>query len=184
MTNSRSFSGKNREEHMNRRSLLGISVITALGLGLVPSTAIAQQNSLKEQLVGTWTLVSNEVTPPNGTKGQPYGANPKGILIFQAGGRYVQVDGAANRPKFKAAGQPTAEELAAATLGHFAANFGTWSVNEGDKTLTRHYELALRPNNEGTDFKHSVNLVGDELKLSGVVPSTGIKVDSVYRRAK
>jgi hypothetical protein len=128
---------------VNRRSLLGISGITALGLGFVSSTAIAQQNSLKEQLVGTWTLVSNEVTPPNGTKGQPYGPNPKGLLIFQPGGRYVQVDGDANRPKFKAAGQPTAEELAAATLGHFAANFGTWSVNEGDKTLTRHYELAL-----------------------------------------
>jgi hypothetical protein len=169
---------------MNRRNLVRISAITALGVGLVSSTAIAQQRSLKEQLVGTWTLVSNEVTPPNGTKGQPYGENPKGILIFQAGGRYVQVDGATNRPKFKTAGQPTAEELAAATLGHFAANFGTWSVNEGDKTLTRHYELALRPNNEGTDFKHSVNLAGDELKLSGVVPSTGIKVDSVYVRAK
>jgi hypothetical protein len=169
---------------MNRRSLLGISAMTALGLAFVSSTAIGQQKSLKEQLVGTWTLVSNEVTPPNGTKGQPYGSNPKGLLIFQAGGRYVEVDGDPNRPKFKIAGQPTGEELAATTLGHFAANFGTWSVNEGDKTLTRHYEIALRPNNEGTDLKNSVNLAGDELKLSGVVPSTGFKVDAVYRRAK
>jgi hypothetical protein len=169
---------------MNRRSLLGISAIAALGLTFVSSTAIAQQKSIKDQLVGTWNLISNETTPPNGPKSQPYGANPKGILIFEAGGRYVEVDGAANRPKFKSAGQPTAEELAATTLGHFAANFGTWSVNEADKTLTRHYELALRPNNEGTDFKNSVNLAGDELKLGGVVPSTGIKVDYVYRRAK
>jgi hypothetical protein len=54
----------------------------------------------------------------------------------------------------------------------------------GCRAITRHYELALRPNNEGTNFKNSVNLMGDELKLSGVVPSTGVKVDYVYRRAK
>jgi hypothetical protein len=73
--------------------------------------------------------------------------------MFDAGGRYVEVNGDPDRPKFKSAGRPTGEELAAATLGHFAANFGTWSANEADKTITRHYEIALRPNNEGTDLK-------------------------------
>jgi hypothetical protein len=111
-------------------------------------------------------------------------ANSKGIIMFDAGGRYVEVNGDPSRPKFKSAGRPTGEELAAATLGHFAANFGTWSANEADKTITRHYEIALRPNNEGTDLKNFVTLTGDELKLSGVVPSTGAKIDYVYRRAK
>jgi hypothetical protein len=41
-----------------------------------------------------------------------------------------------------------------------------------------------RPNNEGTDYKNSVNLAGDELKITGMVPSTGIRFDYVYRRAK
>jgi len=50
--------------------------------------------------------------------------------------------------------------------GSFAANFGTYSVNEADKTITR------------------VNLAGDELKISGVVPASGTKIESVYRRAK
>jgi hypothetical protein len=148
--------------------------MTMLGLALLPGSAVAQQKSLKETLVGTWTLVSNLSAP----------ANSKGIIIFDAGGRYVEVNGDPNRPKFKSAGQPTGEELAAATLGHFAANFGTWSANEADKTITRHYEIALRPNNQGTDLKNSVTLTGDELKLTGVVPSTGAKIDYVYRRAK
>jgi hypothetical protein len=159
---------------MNRRCILSISAMTALGLALLSGSAVAQQKSLKETLVGTWTLVSNLSAP----------ANSKGIIIFDAGGRYVEVNGDPNRPKFKSAGQPTAEELAAATLGHFAANFGTWSANEADKTIMRHYEVALRPNNEGTDLKNFVTLTGDELKLTGVVPSTGAKIDYVYRRAK
>jgi hypothetical protein len=169
---------------MNRRSLLSISAMTMLGLALVSGTAVAQQKSLKEQLVGTWTLVSSDYTASNGTKRQPFGANPKAILIFDAGGRYAAVGGPSNRPKFKSASQPTTEELAAATENYYAANFGTWSVTEADKTLTRRYESALRPNNEGTDVKDSINLVGDELKLSGVVPASGTKIESVYRRAK
>jgi hypothetical protein len=67
---------------------------------------------------------------------------------------------------------------------YYAANYGTWSVNEADKTLTRRYESALRPNNEGTDLKDIVSLAGDELKISGVVPASGTKIESVYRRAK
>ena len=40
---------------------------------------------------------------------------------------------------------------------YYAANYGTWSVNEADKTLTRRFESALRPNNEGTDLKDTVS---------------------------
>jgi hypothetical protein len=59
------------------------------------------------------------------------------------------------------------------------ANFGTWSVNEADKTLTQHVEGALFPNGEGIDLKASVSLTGDELKL--VVVNGGT---IMYRRAK
>src|SRR5437762_7380687 len=148
---------------MNRRSILSISAMTALGLALVPSGAVAQQRTLKEQLVGTWTLVSSEYTLSNGTKRQQYGANPKGILIFDAGGRYAAVTGRADRPKTPSRFQITTEEMGRAAL-EYAANFGTWSVNEADKTLTRRFEAALIPNNEGTDLKVSVSLAGDELK--------------------
>jgi hypothetical protein len=49
---------------MNRRNILGISAMTAMGLALVPSNAVSQQKSLKEQLVGAWTLVSCGSTQP------------------------------------------------------------------------------------------------------------------------
>jgi hypothetical protein len=168
---------------MYRRSIISISAMTMLGLAFVSSTAIAQQKSLKDQLVGTWTLVSTDTTSQNGTKQQPYGANPKGILILDAGGRYAMVAGRPDRPKLKTPSQETTEELGAAAR-EFAGNFGTWSVSEADKTLTQRFEGALRPNNEGTEFKNSVSLSGDELKLTAVLPSTGTRFDIVYRRAK
>jgi hypothetical protein len=46
-----------------------------------------------------WTLVSAEFTPPTGPKRQDYGANPYGILILDAGGRYANVLGRKDRPK-------------------------------------------------------------------------------------
>ncbi len=144
---------------MKRRSILSISAMTVLGLALLPSSIVAQQGTLKQQLVGAWTLVSYDFTASDGTKQQPFGANPKGTLIFEAGGRYAELFGRPDRPKFKAPVQPTTEERAAAQQG-FAANFGSWSVSETDKTLTRHFEGALVPNNEEREIKSSVSLTG------------------------
>ena len=148
--------------------------------------ALAQQKTLKEQLVGAWTLVSIDAIAPDGTKQHPYGANPKGILILDTSGQYALETGIPDRPKFKATSNvrsaATAEEWAVAARG-FSANFGTWSVNEADKTLIRKYEIALIPNNDGMELKASVSLTGDELKLT-VTPAAGGRSETVYRRAK
>jgi hypothetical protein len=171
---------------MNRRSIFTLSAITVAGLAFAPGSTIAQQGSLKQQLVGTWMLVSTEDTEPNGTKRQYFGANPRGILIFDAGGRYAQVSGRPDRPKFKDSANlrldtPAAQYGEAARA--FAGNFGTWSINEADKTLTRRYEAALVPNVEGADQKISVSLAGDEMKLV-TTSAAGLRTESVYRQAK
>jgi len=170
---------------MNRRSILGLSAIAA-GLVLLSNSVVAQQRSLKDQLVGSWTLVSNEVTQTDGKKRQDFGANPRGILILDASGRYALVQGRADRPKFKTSGNarldtPAAEFGEAARA--FAANFGTWSIEEANKTLIRRYEAALVPNAEGTETKVSVSLTGDDLKLTGT-DRIGQRIEAVYRRTK
>jgi lipocalin-like protein len=170
---------------MNRRSILSISAMTVLGLALVPSGAVSQQKSLKDQLAGAWTLVSTEDTAANGNKRLPYGSGPKGILILDAGGRYAAVTGRADRPKLKSVNRSevTKEEFGAAAL-EFAANFGTWSINEADKTLIRRYEGALVPNNEGTETRVSVSLVGDQLRLTNLAPPAGGTNVTLLRRSK
>jgi Lipocalin-like domain len=165
---------------MSKHSTLVLSTVALLAV--LSSDALAQTKSLREQLVGAWTLVSYDRV--SATTKQTV-ANPKGILIFDAGGRYAMVGERGDRPKFKSAGQATTEELAAATQDFFAANFGTWSVSEADKTLTQHFDGALRPNNEGTDVKSSLSLSGDELKLTNVAPlPTGVSTEQVFRRSK
>jgi hypothetical protein len=44
---------------MNRRNVLSLSAIAALGLAMLPGNVVAQTKSLKDQLVGTWIFVSS-----------------------------------------------------------------------------------------------------------------------------
>jgi hypothetical protein len=168
---------------MNRSGIFILATVVGLQMALLPDNLAAQQESLREQLVGTWTIVSYEGIAPDGTR--QHIANPKGFLMFDVGGRYAQVIARADRPKFKSPGQPTAEELAAATEDFFTANAGTWRVSEAEKLLIQEFEAELRPNNEGYLFRSGITLTGDELRLVSVRPlPTGARIDVLYRRAK
>jgi hypothetical protein len=63
---------------MNRRHIFSLSVIPALAL-MLSGAATAQQQTLKEQLAGTWTAVSWEQVGKDGSKFERFGANPKGV---------------------------------------------------------------------------------------------------------
>jgi len=169
----------------SKRKIAGIFSAVAMIVGLTllgTSGTWAQQKPLKGQLVGAWTLVSVEVTAKDGTK-RP-GSNAKGILILDASGRYAQMTGRPDRPKFKTT---VRRDIPAAELGEaaraFRAAFGTWSVNEADKTLIQKNELSLIPNNDNNERKTSVTLAKGELRL-GRVSAVGTTTELVYRRAK
>jgi lipocalin-like protein len=72
---------------MNRLGTLGLSTVAALGLAL-PGSALSQQKSLKEKLVGTWSQVPIDVAFSDGTKRPLYGENPKGIVIYTSDGYF------------------------------------------------------------------------------------------------
>ena len=87
---------------MYRRCILSISAMTVFGLASVPGSANGQEKSLKDQIVGTWILVSTETMTQSG-KRYPYGTDPRGVLILDAIGRYAVVQGRIDRPKLKSA---------------------------------------------------------------------------------
>jgi lipocalin-like protein len=168
---------------MNRCSILGMS--TMMGFALLSGSALAQQ-PLKQQLVGTWTVVSSTNVAPDGTKREIFGAHPKGILVLDASGQYAQIIVRPDRPKFKASNRlsGTPEENKAAIQGT-TATFGKWSIDEASKSLVRHIEGSLFPNQEGTDAKTSVvSLTADELKTSNPSAGSGGTTDTLYRRVK
>src|SRR4051812_23013029 len=120
---------------MKLRSILTLSVITVCGLALQTGSAAAQQKSLKEQLTGTWTLVSWTAKNKDGTSRSPM-KDPKGAIVFDpAGGFYFVVLGG-DLPKLAANDRlnTTPEENKAIAEGTFAY-FGTYSINEADKSF-------------------------------------------------
>ena len=162
---------------MKQLSILGLSAMLGAGLALSGS-AVAQQKSLKEQLVGTWILVSCDLSRDGTTV--PFCVNASGSLSFDASGRYTMVTAARGRPK--ADRNSPADEIKAAVQG-VVAGFGTWSANDVDKIITRHREGALFSNIEGTDTKDMAIVVGDELRLVDADPNPLGGAD-VWRRAK
>src|SRR5215813_6393178 len=74
---------------MDRRNVLSLSAIIALELALLPTSAVSQQKSLKEQLVGTWTMVSNVNMRPDGSKYEALGPNPRGVFMLDANGHFA-----------------------------------------------------------------------------------------------
>jgi Lipocalin-like domain len=172
---------------MNRRSVIRLSTVTALGLAILPSSAPAQQKSLKEQLVGTWLLVSAETTNADGSKLMPFGPNPKGILVMDANGHYVSLNVASGLPKVASNNRmtETADENKAIAQGSLAS-YGTYTVNEAEKMVTLHLDGSTFPNWAGTEQKRPIKSVsGDDLVYINPAPTTGAGATVLtYKRAK
>jgi Lipocalin-like domain len=170
---------------MNPRNILGLAVITALGLTLLPGSALAQQKSLKEQLVGTWTVASWEQTNKDGSKFHRFGTNPKGVHVFDANGRYVVMFAHPDLPKIASnnPSTPTPEELKG-LVGRSIAYYGTYTVDEATKVITLRVEASSFPNQVGVDTKRTISsLAANELKYSNPVPMTGGQIDIAFKRA-
>src|ERR1700685_4143304 len=91
LTEARAHPHIQRENAMNTRSILSMAAIAALSLALVPGIATAQQKSLKDQIVGTWTLVSWVQTLKDGSKNLRFGNDPKGVNTFTSDGHFTLI---------------------------------------------------------------------------------------------
>src|SRR5207237_5273718 len=110
---------------------------------LVAGEAVGQQpaKTLKEQLVGTWTIDSLRVERKDGTTIHPFGPKPIGILMFDDTGHFSWTVVRPGRPKFASniRLQGTPEENQAVVQGTHAY-FGIYKVNEAEQTLALHLD--------------------------------------------
>jgi hypothetical protein len=169
---------------MKHSNVIGMCVATTLGLSLHASGALSQPPSLKESLVGTWTVVSWEQKKNDGTTLRQFGANPTGIAFFDAGGRYIITVMRSDRARYasNALWQGTAEENKETANGT-QTYFGTYSVNETDHSIAIHVDSSSFPNWNGTDQKRFVAITEEQLTLT-IRPPSGENVDVVWKRAK
>jgi len=160
------------------------SIVVALPFVSGSGNAVAQQygQALKQQLVGTWTLVSNTTTRGS-TKSQLFGPNPLGMAMFDSTGHIVLMSMRSDLPKFASHNRQTGTpvENKAVVQGSFAY-FGTYTVQD-DHTYTIHVQGSTYPNFNGIDLKRSASITGDELSITSNLSTGGTDV-SLWRRAK
>jgi hypothetical protein len=155
-------------------SRLGIVMSTAM-LAVLGLPVHAAEQTLKQQAQGAWNLVSCDAMRSLGDKPTSICVNPSGSLSLNGNGRYTLMIAAKDRTTTSRE-NPTPEAYKAITQG-VAAQFGTWSVNEADKTLTLHAEQELFPR-PGSEYKFTVSVTADELRTTGPLGN------AVWRRFK
>jgi hypothetical protein len=159
-------------------------MLTAAAIGLVPLNANAQ--SLKDQITGTWMLVEAIDVHPDGRRENRWGPDGKGIFIYDGKGNFTQFITRADLPKIAGGtlDKATAEEAKAIVSG-LVASFGTYTVNEAEKTITTRVVGGVFPNLIGRDQKRTIiSLSADELKYKNPATSTGTSAESTWKRAK
>src|ERR1043166_4351395 len=140
-----------------------IAALLALALSAVATTAQPAPN-LKDGIVGSWNFVIAEVTSPDGKKSFPFGETPKGILIFTADGHFAQIHIAGDVPKIASNNRltGTAEEYAE-IMRRSLSVFGTYVVDEGNRTVTYTITSASFPNWQGESQTRAIDkLTADE----------------------
>ncbi len=122
---------------------------------------------LKEQLTGTWRLVSVETHWSTGKVGYPYGRNPKGMLFYDEKGNMSATITKAERSNFSSDNmlKGTPEETKAA-FDSYLAYCGTYEVNEAGGYVSHTVECSLYPNWVGTELIRYAELKDSQLTLT------------------
>jgi len=162
-----------------------IAAALLCGAIAMPATiASAQQRSLKDQLVGTWTLASWERMLPNGSKVQSYGTNPKGVVMFDANGRMFLMFARPDLPRIASNNPTTATpEEAKAVMAGLIAYFGMYTVNDADKVISLRLDASTFPNQLAGEQKRTItSLTADEFKYDTIAVN-GDKISVGFKRA-
>ena len=172
---------------MYRRSIVGISALV-VGLAMLPGGASAQQKSIKDQIVGTWTLLLSDNIKDDGTHVPIYGPNPEGTVIFTADGHYSLQILRHGRPAFASKDRlkGTADENKAAVQG-MISHFGTYAIDEAGKAITLRIEASSFPNWDATSQKRPITAITDEvLTYNNPTPATSgyVRAELAWKKAK
>ncbi len=134
------------------------------------------------QLVGSWIAVSHESVRPDGSRVPVYGDHPKGIAMFDGGGRFVITVMRADRAGYanNHPAQGTAEENSMTSRGTMTY-FGTYAVREAEPIIDLHIEASSFPNWNGTEQTRGFAIDGDELRLT--VAALGGHAEVKWKRA-
>jgi len=170
---------------LKTRILFTLTAVAFLWLGasFPAGKALGQQaeNALKNQLVGTWILVSNFTNRDDGSKVDILGPNPKGMLMIDNGGHLSVQEMRSDLPRFGSNSRQGTEAESKAIMQGSIAYFGTYTIDEAAKTLSVRIDACSFPNWNGTDQKKSLTISKDELTWNEATLGGG-PVYTVWKR--
>ena len=153
------------------RKLWATLIVGASLAGLLSAPGYVFGQSLKEQIVGTWRVVSiyNEQA---GVKKHLYGDEPVGLVMFDRSGYVIQYLSKPDVPNFGSNNrlQGTDQEYRT-VVQSILAGFGTYTV-DGD-TVTITWVASSFPNRTGTTEKRTYKVVGDNMTAVNPTAASG-----------
>ena len=167
---------------LGRKVGFGRLTVGAILVGMLSAPGISYAQSLKEQIVGTWRLVSiyNE---EKGAKAYNFGDKPVGLLMFDRSGNVMQFLSKPGTPKFAVSNRLKGTDAEnRAVVQSMIAGFGSYTV-DGD-TVTVSWVASSYPNRVGAQEKRSYKITGDNMVGTNPVASSGGTSYSSYSRAK
>lgn len=134
------------------------------------SPAFAYKNSkptLREQVVGTWKLVSIGAKLADGrTAPDPqFGSDAIGYMVYDSAGHICTQVMNNHRFDWHQPANPQPHEAKAAMEG-YEAYCGTWEVREDAGIMIHRKEMSLIPNAVGTEIQRQVSLARNRMVLS------------------
>ncbi|WP_270933454.1 lipocalin-like domain-containing protein [Falsiroseomonas oryzae] len=168
---------------MIRRSSLAAFLAVTL---LAPPSAWAQATSVRDMLVGAWSFVSVVSQSDDGRRGEPFGASPKGIIIFTPDGHFSLFQSTAELPRLAANDRARATpEEAMTVVRDSIAYYGSYTVNEAAREFSLTLVGSTYTNLMGSAPQRRIitTLTPTDLAFSNPRTPSGVTLNTVWRRA-
>lgn len=162
---------------MKRTFLFFALASSAVALFVTPCRVPAQTGSIRQQLLGTWKLVSYvREDVRTGARSDVWGPHPSGYITFGPDGRMMVILVGSDR-KAPAGSLATPDE-AEGLIESMLAYAGTYTIDEKAKTLTYDIDVSWTQARTGRAVVRSYQLDGDRITLKTQAeadPATGEK---------
>ena len=140
---------------MKRRHVFVLAACACTVLPMLAAVSATAQ-TVKDQVVGTWTLASGIEKRSDGTTAPTWAA---GNLVLTATGHVSLF--LIGKDRAKADADPRVP------IGPLVAYYGTYTVDEATKTMTYSVEMGSSPAWEKMVRKQTVSMTGDAMTLTG-----------------
>jgi hypothetical protein len=163
---------KSRERRGAARLQIAIPATVVLMASI--ATTFGQQVAAKDEIVGSWKLLSFfDQNVDTGKTTDVFGENPRGHLIMTADGRIALIHVASSRKAPKSL--PTTDMEAAELFRTMLAYVGRYEIDPSSDgaglKMTIRSEVASNPLLEGRDRKFVVRVEGDKLIFKTTPPA-------------